>query len=245
MTFVSSLLRTAAAGVLLTAAFAVQAGVVLNGTRFIFSGGDREMTVRLTNENSYPVLIQSWAGSIDKDESPDASTAPFVITPPISRVEAGKGQALRVLYTQAPLPQDKESAFMLNVLEIPPDAVANAGESMLKIAVRTRVKLFYRPASLPGSPATAPDQLTWRVASKSGRWVLNVTNPSAYHVSFSKIVLDASDHRYVIDGGMVAPGSTTEFPLQGMSQLPSSGTVEFASINDFGATSERKQPLKM
>ncbi|PJI52023.1 molecular chaperone EcpD, partial [Methylobacterium radiotolerans] len=60
------------------------------------------------------------------------------------------------MHTGEPMPQDKESVFWLNVLEIPPKDKAN--QNLLQMAFRSRIKLFYRPAGLKGKAEDAPSQ---------------------------------------------------------------------------------------
>ncbi|MDP1293960.1 fimbria/pilus periplasmic chaperone, partial [Klebsiella variicola] len=40
--------------------------------------------------------------------SPTSSKAPFVLSPPVSRIDPSKGQSLRLMFTGAPLASDKE-----------------------------------------------------------------------------------------------------------------------------------------
>lgn len=46
------------------------------------------------------------------------------------------------------LPNNKESLFYLNVLDIPPNNPANAGKNVIKFAMQNRIKLFYRPSGI-------------------------------------------------------------------------------------------------
>ncbi|WP_164097135.1 fimbria/pilus periplasmic chaperone, partial [Serratia marcescens] len=48
------------------------------------------------------------------------------------------------------LPQNQESLFYLNVLDIPPNASVNDGKNVVKFAIQNRIKLFYRPESVAG-----------------------------------------------------------------------------------------------
>ncbi|QGY26852.1 fimbria/pilus periplasmic chaperone [Escherichia coli] len=54
--------------------------------------------------------------------------------------------------------KDRESVFWFNVLELPPkpDAEKVANQSLLQLAFRTRIKLFYRPEEIP-APARIPE----------------------------------------------------------------------------------------
>ncbi|WP_162557559.1 fimbria/pilus periplasmic chaperone, partial [Klebsiella pneumoniae] len=67
-----------------------------NGTRFIYPGNEKEITVQLSNTPARPALAQPWLNSGDADAPPDPIPPPFIIPPPISRVDAKSGQTLRI-----------------------------------------------------------------------------------------------------------------------------------------------------
>src|SRR5471030_1759277 len=98
------------------------ASIVITGTRVIYPSTEKEVTVKLNNVGVSPVLVQSWIDNGDVNAKPENISVPFILTPPINRVEQGKGQTLRINYTGTPLPVNKESVFWLNVLEIPAKA---------------------------------------------------------------------------------------------------------------------------
>ncbi len=103
------------------------------------------------------------------------------------------------MYTaSSPLPKDRESVFWFNVLEVPPkpDADKVANQSLLQLAFRTRIKLFYRPEGLNGLPSDAPAALKWSWATSAGKTALRVANPTPYHVSFSSGDLVANGKTY-------------------------------------------------
>ncbi len=134
-------------------ASSAHASVVINGTRVIYRAKDREVTIRLSNEGTAPALVQAWLDTGDPNTTPDESNVPFTLTPPLFRLDPKKGQSLRLIYTQEPLPQDKESLFWLNVLEVPPRADGGASSNdrnLLQLAFRSRIKVFFRPAGLQG-----------------------------------------------------------------------------------------------
>ena len=113
-------LAAGAAAILLClcAASAVRASVVIGGTRVVFPARQGEATVRLTNENDYATLVEAWIDSGDIKSTPNSANSPFLITPPLFRMDPHKDQSLRIIYTQGsqPLPADRESLFWLNVL---------------------------------------------------------------------------------------------------------------------------------
>ncbi len=56
--------------------------------------------------------MQTWIDNGQIDAAPDQIQTPFVITPPISRIEANKGQTIRITHTGEALPKDRESVFI-------------------------------------------------------------------------------------------------------------------------------------
>ncbi|MFC4520247.1 fimbria/pilus periplasmic chaperone [Cupriavidus pinatubonensis] len=219
--------------------------VVIAGTRAVYNARDREVTIKLTNEGTAPALVQSWFDKGDPAAPPATISVPFVLTPPVARIDPGKGQSLRIVYTGEPLPEDRESVFWLNVLEIPPKPNAEqTGPNKLQLAFRSRIKFFYRPEGLKGTPGEAPAKLVWRLARSDGRLLLECHNPTAFHVSVVSVELSSGGKRAVNErGAMVVPGETRRFPLNG--DVPSvPGTkVRYHTLNDWGSSNDGEAPL--
>ena len=214
-----------------------QAGVVINGTRVIYPAQAREVTVQVDNVGETPSLVQAWIDSGDPEQTAENSDAPFLLTPPISRVEPGRSQALRLIFTDAPLPSDRESVFWLNVLDVPPSPTESSEErNYLQVAFRSRIKLFFRPKGLPGNANDAPQALQWRHAKDR----LVVRNPTAYFVTLAEVdaVVAGAQRTIESQGKMVGPGQELEFPVSGaIAQL------RFLTINDYGGRVERHADL--
>jgi len=223
-------------GVVSTAHAAIQ----VIGTRVVYPAAEREVTVRVINSGNDPRLIQAWVDSGDEGETAETSKAPFMINPPLSRIDAGKGQTFRLMFTGAQLPQDRESVFWLNVVEIPTKPKSNDGtENFLQFAVRTRIKIFYRPSTLAGSPAASVAQLAWKFTHKDGKPAVTCTNASAYNVSMGDIHLKGSAQRSSVAGGGMCPAKGSEtFVVDG----PDSGAVVYTVIDDYGAMADHESP---
>lgn len=217
---------------------AADASVVIGGTRVVFPAASGEVTVRLNNNGQQPALVEAWIDAGNPDSTPDTARVPFLITPPLFRMNAGKGQSLRIVYTNQPLPKDRESLFWLNVLEIPPKPATKPGEAQntLQFAVRSRLKLFFRPAGLAGDPVDAAKQVTWAVAADGAGYALVARNPTPYHITFSQLSLNVDNVAYAPGNGMVAPLSTLRLPIKNLHRAPAAGTVvAYTVLNDFGA----------
>ncbi|WP_422420435.1 molecular chaperone [Pseudomonas sp. GZD-222] len=218
-----------------------QAAIVISGTRVIYPSDQKEVSVKLDNTGKVPLLVQSWIDDGDQRSTPDTSTAPFVLTPPIARVNAGQGQTLRVRLTgQQKLPQDKESIFWLNVLEVPP--TVEDGQNKLNIAFRNRIKLFYRPAGLKEEIEQAAQKMQWRLKNNAGNWVLEGVNTTPYFLTLNSIKVGNASAELNLASSMFAPDERKTLPLKG-AYSPSGGSrIEGGVINDYGGISKFEFP---
>lgn len=251
-------MRMMVVAALLAVAGAAHSKVVIHGTRVVYPAQEREVPVRLSNlSEDAPSVLQVWLDDGNADSTPDKVEVPFVVTPPVFRMDPGAGQTLRLSYTGEALPQDRESLFWLNVLEVPP--VQNGGEvegealaMQLQFAYRTRLKTFFRPKGLVPEAHEAAAALRWSLLPAHGgrNARLQVYNPTPYYVSLSKVVLVDGQARFErkraanADEGMVAPRGSLEIELQGaVGPVSSTATVELVTIGDYGNRVESSATL--
>jgi chaperone protein EcpD len=246
--------------ILLSEPHSAHANIVINGTRIIYPADEREVSVKLNNEGEHPSLTQIWFDSGDIKSSPKTSKAPFIATPPISRIDAGKAQTIRLMYTQEPLPEDQESVFWLNVLDIPPLPKAGrdeeAGNNFMQLALRIRIKIFFRPKNLTGTAERAAEQIHWQLTEdqQTHNYVLHADNPSAYHVSLISAQLSADGKTIDATTDMLNPKSSSDFALPSLTNTNQaspaspalSGPIEltYVSINDFGVPVKHTTTIK-
>ncbi|OHV49221.1 fimbrial assembly protein [Photorhabdus temperata] len=200
------------------------AGVVIGGTRVIYISDKKEASISINNpEKDAPYLIQSWI----QDESDNMKT-PFIVTPPIFKLAAGQENILRIVKTGSNLPEDRESLFWLNVKSIPTSVKSD--QNQLQITVKSKFKLFYRPANLAEKSSTAYKELKFRMENN----LLIAENPTPYFVSFSHLKIDQHE---IKPAGMIRPFSQLSWtlPANNIKQ------VSWKVINDFGGvTAEEK-----
>ncbi|WP_411753015.1 molecular chaperone [Serratia sp. (in: enterobacteria)] len=212
---------TIVVALLLTFGAQVQAGIIVGGTRLIYDGAKKEASLGVNNPDKVPYLIQSW---VDTQEG-DTSKVPFIITPPLFRLDGEQNNILRVVRAGGTLPTDKESLYWLNIKSIPS---ANKQENSLQIAVKTRIKLIYRPQGLPGTLNEAAKALTWQ---RSGN-AIQVTNASPFYITLFSVKINGNPLK---DVPMVAPKSSTRFDLPTGS---TGGALSWEIINDYGGISQ-------
>ncbi|WEJ86860.1 MAG: fimbria/pilus periplasmic chaperone [Klebsiella huaxiensis] len=209
------------------------ASVIVNGTRVIYNGQEKEVSVRLTNTGTLPVLVQSWIDDGDMNAKPDRIRAPFTLTPPINRINADKSQTLRLNYTGSPaLPQNKESVYWLNLLEVPA-AKKDDSVNKLNVAFRTRIKLFYRPAGLADKAKVteAAEKIRWSISGGK----LTATNSSPYFISLVSVSFKNAGSSGSIEGEMVPPMGSYTFNLPASVRAGAGSLLTYEYVNDWGA----------
>ena len=179
------------------------ANVIVNGTRIIYHAVNKETTVQLFNNGTSPALVQAWIDDGDINSTPETARVPFLLSPPVVKISGGSGQQLLIKKLPSALPLDKESVFYLNILDIPPVPENLAGKNTVQLAVRSRIKLFYRPQALAGRS----DKAITRVQLKSTGNGFSITNPSPYFITLANI-RDEKQKNLLRDAIMLPPFST-------------------------------------
>lgn len=145
-----------------------QAALVMDATRYVFKGDQPAISVTVENTTEKLFGGQVWLDNItEKDSRPS-----LVATPSFFKVKGKGRQVFRVIKASEHVPEDRESVYWLNLQDIPP-AMEGSG---ISVAMRTKVKVFYRPASLVKGRAKAEEQL--QVERRGERLVLK--NPTPY-----------------------------------------------------------------
>ncbi|OTA17374.1 chaperone protein FimC [Xenorhabdus vietnamensis] len=205
----------------------VHAGISLSNTRVVYEASQREVTISVINDSKENVyLMQSWVDMFTPTAESSGQKAPFLVTPPLFRLDGEQENRLRIILTNDTLPRDRESIFWLNVKAIP--ALSENKENLLLISLKNRIKLFYRPEGLTEQlAANAYQQLTF--SQKAGQLV--VKNPTPFYISFYDIKLGSSS---IPEAGMVAPFSHQQWGLP----TGSGNTITWRAINDYGGITE-------
>ncbi|WP_199052444.1 molecular chaperone [Aquitalea sp. ASV15] len=215
-----------------------QADVSINATRIIYPASKKEITFTVNNAGKKSSLIQAWLDEGNSKDTPDNTSAPFVLTPPISILQAEKGQNIRVRYTgEIALPTDKESLFWINVLEVPQNT---DDPNQLRIGIRSRIKFFFRPEKLALSPENAPEKLSWKLINKNSKWHVLIHNSTPYYITFNQIHINTEKTKGSVDlspqKSMISPNGDMEYEITAKSDEIKPG-INFSVINDYGGSS--------
>ncbi|OMQ23689.1 fimbrial biogenesis chaperone [Serratia oryzae] len=165
-------------------------GIAFYVLRVIYTENDKQgVTLTAYNKSPAPYLMQAWLRPVDPT-SGDVDLAwqgtpemPFIVTPPLARLEANGELTLRIRRDDTPLPTDRESVFFISMKALPTQQ--DTGEQVVMTVV-SNMKLFYRPQGLAKrAVADVAPKLTF---SRQGNQ-LTASNPTPYWLTFSRLAV--------------------------------------------------------
>ncbi|MFJ1257783.1 fimbria/pilus periplasmic chaperone [Cupriavidus sp. CuC1] len=212
-----------------------QAALSITGTRFIYPASMSDLSVSLRNAGDSPILVQAWLDKGDVNVDPARLSVPFILSPPLLRLDPERKTVLRVRYTGEPLPEDRESVFWINFLEVPP--LAEDSTNLLRLSYRTRMKLLFRPSGLPGNADEAIPQVTWAFgkAETAGGAILEATNPTPFHVSLARMEVGRGGASVELEGQTIVPLGVTRFTLPGLKgSAADEAVIHYEAVKDSG-----------
>ncbi|HGM5492591.1 TPA: molecular chaperone [Serratia fonticola] len=204
------------------------ASVTMLGNRVIYPAQAREKTLQFTNDDAIPALIQIWLDVDNARSTPETADAPFVASPQIFRMNAHSGQMVRLVYSGKGLPDDRESLFHLNFLQVPAVKESDTDKNKLVLLVSNRLKVFYRPEGLAGEANQVGKQLgIQRIGNQ-----LQVSNPTPYYASIS-YAKSGNKSLDIEPADMIAPFSQVNWPIS--SAFPKGKLkLVLGVMNDYG-----------
>lgn len=202
-----------------------QAALVLDRTRIIYKDDAQSVSVTLTNKSTLPYIAQSWI----EDSTGQKVSSPFIVLPPLQRVEANDKNVVRVtLLPNNKLSSDRESVFYLNIREIPPKTDK---KNALQIALHSKIKLFYRPAAvIPPRGENVASKLL--ITSQSNR--LSIKNTTPLYVTLVGISVWESKLPLKFEPKMLEPGESIDVSTD----HPIRGKIILSHVNDYGGQQE-------
>lgn len=206
-------------------------GVSFSRNRLVYNEKDKAISIAALNHGDAPYLIQAGVSG----EAGKSTAAPFLVTPPLFRLNARAQNMMRIMKVGAPLPADRESVFYFYAIAIPGqgDEVGknmDTGEkdavgAKLSIAMKTILKLFYRPANLPVTIDQAHELMQF---TQQGNTVV-IKNPTPYYQSFAQLQFDGVAQDLDTRESMAAPMSNLVFPVNARVN-----TVTWSVMTDYG-----------
>jgi P pilus assembly chaperone PapD len=219
-----------------------QASVTILGSRIIYPGNAASVDVQLKNNDKLPYVIQTWFDDGNMDSKPaDQRTVPFIATPPVFRIQPLAGQILRVVFTNdKTLPQNRETVYWFNSLQIPPSNLASeSGKNSMLLMLRNRIKIFYRPVGIG-----KPDNLFGNVKVAVNDGSVEVHNDQPWYLSLVEVSLKTGNKKIACQVDMIAPFSKKGFKCKtAVNGSPGNRIVSLSAMNDQGARVSENYPI--
>ncbi|HHL2558941.1 TPA: fimbria/pilus periplasmic chaperone [Yersinia enterocolitica] len=218
--------------------------VKVDETRAIYPlSSVKGISLSMMNPQDYPILVQTQVKGEDKH-----SPAPFVVTPPLFRLDGGMRGRVRVIRTGGNFPQDRESLQWLCLTGVPPkegDVWDNSHHDKneapedvnldIRLSISTCMKLLVRPDQIKQKPEEVAGELIWH---RKGN-LLQVNNPTPFYMSFKFVHLGDKNINLFSTGKdtYVPPFGERSYVLPtDMAGTPSE--VNWQIINDLGGVSK-------
>lgn len=217
------------------------ASVIINKTRLVYPSDTSSIAVQLLNKSHTEHLVQSWIDNGNPESRPEDIQVPFLISPPVIKINANGGQTLKISATNRynNLAKDRESIFWLNILDVPP-MPDNKKSNYMQVALHSRVKLFWRPGNLAMAQDDIPEHISFSPGA-SGNSCIN--NATPYYLTIIQIMRwdSVSTHpqtgshadNLLKKAAFIAP-FTCQTPEGGLN-LQQHGNYQLLRIDDYGS----------
>lgn len=239
----------------------------LSATRLIFANGSKDASITYTNTSDRCIGLYVWTADVSASDPATARSPIALLQPPKMVVAAGQSQSLR-LRAFGVMPAATESMYWMSTHEVSVDEalcqrvaaegngsvaalaqaeaeVATAISGSLDVAVRTHIKVLVRPKGIQGAYPAVAKQVTWSLDSADGKTYVVASNPSAYHVHFSRLSVSSAGGDVAQGGarlgGTILPGTQTRFELE--RPIAAGSKVKATLISDQGGTQKEEWAL--
>lgn len=201
------------------------AGMRPETTVIVLNEADGEVSINVTNTDNGPALLHSAIEDIPEDLEPL-----IVVTPPVTRVDAGEQQMVRFLsIADQPLKTQRlKRVSFEGIPQTPPGGGATIG-----ISLRQNLPLILHPKGLPRNDAPW-ELLTWHLQGRT----LKVRNDSPYVVRLaSDINLNPQKIKASLPRTYILPGEVLSVEFEKPVAGANSVTFEPATIYGFAVDS--------
>ncbi|WP_158414423.1 fimbrial biogenesis chaperone [Klebsiella pneumoniae] len=213
------------------------ASVTMLGTRIIYKEDKRSEDIRFFSSDNVPSIISLW---INKNPySSQGDNSPFVVTPAVFKIDPGKGQSARLMFTGASMPKDRESLFYFNFVQLP---ASDKNANKLLVSYKSTVKLIYRPAALNYDIDKVRNYLKADI-SNAVQGQITIKNDSPFYVTLTRFTIFNNDKVLANNSeknlNMLSPFSSNVYKIKPQ-RVPAGTVIQVKLINDLGGLSTYK-----
>lgn len=199
------------------------AAIQIAPIRVFFNPNQTIETLKITNQDSVPVILQldikNWQQN-EKGEDLHTPTTDLLVIPALFTLSAGQTQIVRVaILKKEKLPLTSEKAYRLMLREVPGSTIENGQAPQLNMAIQMALPVFI------GSQTNNQAQYKSSVLNKiNNRTLMNISNVGAQHFLVTGVtIFDVNNQLIYEKNGLfsyVFPGISKTISLETNINIP-------------------------
>lgn len=158
-----------------------QSSIEINKDKFIFIESINQEIIEINNKTNNDYFIQSWITHYDKK---DSNEIPFMVTPPLFKIEKDETFSLKIFKTDKIKEKDREMLYRINIKRVPILLNPENSKNMLHVSINSVYNLIYRPLSIEKDAKDAYKKIEF-LKNKNNELIIN--NPTPYFIALSSV----------------------------------------------------------
>lgn len=157
------------------------AGIQIDNNKFIYieNANNRKIEIKNTSDQEY--IIKSSVKQINNDNKEES---PFIISPPLFKLNANETFFLDVIKIDDIEVKDKESLYKINIKSIPIINNEIKDNNILHVSLNLIYNLIYRPDTLDKKHHEMYKDIVF-IKDKKGK--LRIANPTPYYITLTQV----------------------------------------------------------
>lgn len=157
------------------------ASIEINKDKFIFIESKNQEIIEIKNNTTNDYFIQSWISHYDESNETEL---PFMITPPLFKIEKDENYSLKIFKTDEIEKKDRETLYRINIKRIPLLSNSDENKNLLHISMNSVYNLIYRPISIEKGVKDAYKKIEF-LKNKNNEFIVN--NPTPYFITLLNV----------------------------------------------------------
>lgn len=157
------------------------ASIEINKDKFIFVESKGQEIIEIKNNTTNDYFIQSWISHYDENNDTEL---PFIITPPLFKIEKNENYSLKIFKTDEIEKIDRETLYRINIKRIPLLSDSDESKNLLHISMNSVYNLIYRPVSIEEGAKDAYKRIEF-LKNKNNEFIVN--NPTPYFITLLNV----------------------------------------------------------
>ncbi|OEI92906.1 MULTISPECIES: fimbrial biogenesis chaperone [Enterobacterales] len=158
--------------------------IEINKDKFIFIESKNQEVIEIKNSINSDYFIQSWISHYDENND---SELPFMITPPLFKIEKDEDYSLKIFKIDEIEKKDRETLYKINIKRIPVLSDSDDNKNLLHISINSVYNLIYRPISIEKNAVDAYKKIEF-LKNQNNEFIIN--NPTPYFITLLNVHLE-------------------------------------------------------